>query len=121
MPPVPLDEYETADHLRLCQREMQHESSAHGVAEIGRVAAPIGDELRAGTEVGLDGGRLAMAGGVDAHDFVVEREIGGHGTPAVAILGEPVHEHEPRPMTVDLRVKHVTHTCTKMDGWRTLP
>ncbi len=91
------DEHETADDLRL-RRARDAARSERPSSSRDTVASPPRSAMsaRAGTEVGVDGGRLAVAGCVDAHDLVVEREIGGDGSPAVAVLGEPVHEHEPR-------------------------
>jgi hypothetical protein len=114
-------EHESTRELRAGEREMEHETRTHRVTEIRGAAASVGDQARAVVQPGSDGGGFAVARRVDAYDFVISREVGRYDAPAVAVLCEAVDENEARAATVDFRVEHVPHTCTKMGGWRTPP
>ena len=99
-------EHEPVHQLGVGEREMEHETCAHRIAEVGRVAALIGDEPGAGPQPGVEAGRAPMARRVDAHHLVIAYQVRGDRSPAVAVLGEAVDEHDSRPAPVDIGVQH---------------
>jgi hypothetical protein len=68
--------------------------------------------------------RAPVSRGIDPHDLVIAGQLGGDRAPAIAVLGEPVDEHEPRAAAIDLGVQHaeravIRHPAelsTKMDS-----
>ena len=100
------DEHEPADELRQRERQVEHEAPAHRVAEVGGLAALVGDEAGTGAEAGVERRAAAVPRRVDAAHLVVGDEVVEHRTPAVAVLGEAVDQHESRAPPRHLGVQH---------------
>ncbi len=90
------NEDEPLDQIRSLQGEVQRHSPAHRIADVGRSAADLGDQLRGRPQISIIVDRFTMAGGIDQHHLMVGGETLGNAAPAAGILGEAMQQNDPR-------------------------
>ncbi len=92
----PADDHEGTHDVGMGERDVEGEARPHRVAEIRRRSTGFSEEVGAAPQVRVDRRRLAVAGRVDADDFVIGGERRRELTPTVAVLREAVDEDDAR-------------------------